>query len=78
MPVSMAKAYKWNECLLIMDENNDYLSANVGQISRKAQTNFGIGKAAYMANFELDALVKVAKRQSAGHAVGRAQSTQYA
>jgi len=52
----MATAYKWNECYVVMDKNNRYLSANCGQISRKAQDNFGIGHTAFMANFELDAL----------------------
>ena len=54
----MATAYKWNECYVIMDEEDDYLGSNCGQISRKAQKNYGIGTTAFMANFELTALVE--------------------
>lgn len=63
VPTGMAAAYKWNECLLVMDDDT-YIKSNFGQISRKAAENHGIKVAAYMANFELDALIEAAKRQA--------------
>jgi hypothetical protein len=56
VPTGMASAYKWNECQVIMSNDDDYLQSNFGQIHRTAARNHGIGVAAYMANFELKAL----------------------
>jgi len=56
----MASAYKWNECYVIMDGEDKYIESNCGQISRKALENFGIGTAAYMANFDLETLLESA------------------
>jgi hypothetical protein len=57
MPNGMATAYKWNECFIVMHDGR-YLKGNFGRISEKAGRNHGIGQPAYMANFELDALVE--------------------
>jgi hypothetical protein len=56
LPNSMATAYKWNECQIIM-YGEEYLQSNFGRIHKKAAKNHDIGCAAYMANFELKALV---------------------
>ncbi len=56
VPTNMATAYKWNECYIIMNKRN-YLQSNFGRISELAAKNYGIGVPAYMANFELSALV---------------------
>mgnify|MGYP000925835782 FL=1 len=59
VPTSMATAYKWNECLIILNKKS-YIHSNFGRINEIAAKNHGIGVPAYMANFELDALVSSA------------------
>lgn len=51
-----AIAYYAKECSLIMSRMGGYLFGNFGQISPKAQRNYGIGVPAYMAQFELEPL----------------------
>ena len=63
VPTDAATAYKWNECLIIMN-GDTYIQSNFGQINRTATKNHGIGAPAYMANFELDALVDSIKQES--------------
>ena len=56
VPTNMATAYKWNECYIIMNKKS-YIQSNFGRINEIAAKNHGIGVPAYMANFELNALV---------------------
>lgn len=51
-----AIAYHPKECSLIMSRKGGYLFGNFGQISVKAQRNYGIGMPAYMAQLELQPL----------------------
>lgn len=51
-----AIAYHPKECSLIMNRMGGYLFGNFGQISVKAQKNYGIGVPAYMAQLELQPL----------------------
>ena len=52
-PTTQAIAYKTDECSIILSEKNQYLEANMGRINPIAEQNFGIGRQAYMANFEI-------------------------
>ena len=63
VPTDMAIAYKRGECRLILDEKMSYLDGNFGGISEIAETNFGIGTHAFMANLELNALEKKAAEE---------------
>jgi phenylalanyl-tRNA synthetase alpha subunit len=57
----IASAYKWNECMFVMDDD-EYVKASFGRICKQACRSYGIYANAYMANFELDALVKSANK----------------
>jgi phenylalanyl-tRNA synthetase beta subunit len=60
VPTNMAIAYKWNECMIIM-HNDEYLHSNFGRINEKAAKNFNIGVPAYHAHFDLAALTEATK-----------------
>ncbi len=57
-PISIAAAYKSDECSLILSRAGKYLGGNAGHINPKALDNYGIKTPAYMANFDLKELYR--------------------
>jgi phenylalanyl-tRNA synthetase alpha subunit len=62
-PTDIAIAYKTDECLVILDGAGKYMDSNFGRINETATKNFGIGVPAYMAQMELNSLVRAGRQQ---------------